>query len=297
MRTVVETPSKQGASPMACQAVLIQWRRRMFPETRPTLIERLADGGGSGDWSEFLSDYWAPVCRFAGRRAGLRSHEAEDIAADTFEAIIKGRLLSRWSTNRSAKLRTLICSVTNNVISNRARVNSGRERLVAEHPDRFERYLSSTPEGEIEAGEADAFYVAWASSLVQSTVEGLLEEYRASGRPDHFRVLYGKICEGLTIAEIGDALEMPATSVQNCYRRASERLAEKLRETLRAHVLRYCPVDEARPEIELEWERLGEFLTTSGGLEAAVREAYSVLKPEERNGWERRKSLTDLLVK
>src|SRR5437879_4084689 len=36
-----------------------------FPQTRPTLIERLAAAGEERDWQEFLTDYWGPICRFA----------------------------------------------------------------------------------------------------------------------------------------------------------------------------------------------------------------------------------------
>ena len=36
-----------------------------FPDTRQTLIQRLATTSGEDDWRQFLNDYWGPVCRFA----------------------------------------------------------------------------------------------------------------------------------------------------------------------------------------------------------------------------------------
>ena len=86
-----------------------------FPETRHTLIHRLATGNTEADWQEFLNDYWAPVCRFAQRRAGLRLEDAEDTASLTFEALISNQLLVRWVAKRSAKLRTLLCSVVRKI--------------------------------------------------------------------------------------------------------------------------------------------------------------------------------------
>src|SRR5262245_24491049 len=106
-----------------------------FPETRQTLIQRLATTSGEDDWRQFLSDYWGPVCRFAAARASLSAADAEDVASLTFEAILSNQLLARWMLNQSAKLRTLLCSVVRNIISNRARVNEGRERILQEIAD------------------------------------------------------------------------------------------------------------------------------------------------------------------
>ena len=64
-----------------------------FPETRQTLIQRLATTSGEDDWRQFLNDYWGPVCRFAAVRASLSATDAEDIASLTFEAILTNRLL------------------------------------------------------------------------------------------------------------------------------------------------------------------------------------------------------------
>ena len=74
-----------------------------FPETRHTLIQRLASGGEAGDWRTFLEDYWGPLCRFAKRRGGLSAADAEDVAAQTLEAVVRGRLLDRWTELKQGK--------------------------------------------------------------------------------------------------------------------------------------------------------------------------------------------------
>ncbi len=259
-----------------------------FPETRHTLIQRLATGGEPADWREFLDDYWGPVCRFARRRGRVSADDAEDIAAQTLEAIIRNRLLARWAANRTAKLRTLVCTVVRNVISNRARVSSGRERALVEHAAELDRYLSTggaDDEPPAPQDQIDALYAAWAENLVQTAVEGLLAEYTQSGRQDHFRVLYGKICDEMTSAAIAEAIGMKVTSVESCYRQARARLGEKLRDVLKAHVMRYCPLDAFDSEFAEEWSQLGAFLQSHGGLETAVRESYRAFPPEHRDRW------------
>jgi RNA polymerase sigma factor (sigma-70 family) len=266
-----------------------------FPDTRHSLIQRLAGGGEPADWREFMEDYWGPLCRFAQYRAKIDAAEAEDIAAQTLEAIIRNQLLGRWSANRSARLRTLICAVVRNVISNRARVNSGRERLIRENAHEIDRLVTADGAENVAVppDQSDAFYAAWAADVVQVAVERLLAEYTAAGKVDHFRVLYGRICDGLTMAEIADALGMKLTSAENCYRQAKLRLEERLRDTLRQHVMRYSPIDAANVEFTLEWNRLGEFLQAHGGLETAVRESYAAFSPDKRRGWAMRIEFQD----
>jgi RNA polymerase sigma factor (sigma-70 family) len=249
-----------------------------FPQTRLTLIERLAGGGGEADWKEFLHDYWGPVCRFARQRGNLTREDAEDVASETLEAIVKNNLLSRWSASRSAKLRTLICAVVRNILSNRARVASGREKVVRDHGGELDRYLDFTA-GDLEDASkeyADAFYAAWAEDLVNQAVDGLLAEYNASGKGDCFRVLYGRVCEEMPFAEIAAALKLTAGATESHFRQAKQRLSDRLQDLVRWQVGRYSSAAEADAEFVVEWGRLGDHLRDHGGLEGAVRRSCGV---------------------
>jgi RNA polymerase sigma factor (sigma-70 family) len=244
-----------------------------FPLTRFTLIARLAAGGGEADWREFIQDYWGPVCRFARQRGNLTAEDAEDVAAETLEAIVKNDLLVRWSADRSAKLRTLICAVVRNVLSNRARVQSGRVNLVRNHGGELDRYLdvdAVDPEDSSGAA-ADAFYAAWAEDLLHQAVDGLFAEFNQSGKGDYFRVLHGRVCEEMTLSEIAMALKLTTSAADSHFRTARERLADRLEGLLRAQVSRYSLVEAAQDEFVVEWARLGDYLRTHGGLESAVR--------------------------
>src|SRR5204863_17228 len=152
-------------------------RRRLgglmaFPQTRHTLIERLAHGGNEHDWRDFLADYWAPVCRFALRRGNGRLDEAEDVAGQAFEVVLRNKLLSRWAASRQAKLRTLLCSVVCKIQANLFRSAKHQAAIL----DEFE-------EAQIAAdSDQDAFYAAWVDELLQTCLHDLAIDYHGDGK-------------------------------------------------------------------------------------------------------------------
>lgn len=258
-----------------------------FPVTRHTLIQRLAQGGGGDDWQDFLRDYWGVVCRYAKTAGQLSFEDSEDVAADVFEIILSAKLLQRWSESRTAKLRTLICSVVRNVLNNRSRVAQGRERVVRDHLGQLDRYQprsSSDPE-DLSAEQIDAFSAAWAESLVQTAIDSVFTEYSKSKKADYFRVLYGRLCEDISMSEIASSLRIPVTSADNFFRHARARLTERLEELVRSHVCRYCDPEEVPEEFTLEWNRLKECLQRYGGLENAIRAIYSSDQPAFQHQW------------
>jgi DNA-directed RNA polymerase specialized sigma24 family protein len=255
-----------------------------FPQTRPTLIERLAASGNDVDWQQFLSDYWGPVCRFAWRTGHCAWQDAEDVASQTFLAIVERKLLVRWAATRAAKLRTLICTVVRHVLANRARILAGRDRVLREHGNEIAR-PAAAPSGSANAEAGDVFYAAWADHLLEQTVDGLVTELHREGKGDQFRVLYGKTCEGLTIAETAASLGMTTSQAEQAYKDARKRLAQRFESHVRAHVRRYAPdrADEADFEacFAVEWSDLARYLKDSGGLENAIRHAL-----EPTQDWE-----------
>jgi RNA polymerase sigma factor (sigma-70 family) len=242
-----------------------------FPDTRHTLIQRIVAASDETDWRQFLDDYWGPVCRFAARYGSLSADDAEDVASQTFEALLTNQLLSRWMVNRSAKLRTLLCTVSRNVMSNRARVEQGRARLIREHLEQGGE-LGGV---EAPAEQVDLFYAAWVEDLLEQAVELLLGEYLQSGKNDYFRVLHGRICEELSMNEIAECLGLKVTTAENFYKSARKRLASIFEDLMREHVGRYAAEDSAGEEFTAEWARLGNHLQEHGGLEQTIRRAYA----------------------
>lgn len=247
-----------------------------FPETRHTLIQRLASGGEDTDWQEFINDYWGPVCRFAKWKGTLSHEDAEDVASLTFEALLKSQLLQRWNAYRYARLRTLLCTVVRNVLSNRARVEVARERIVRDHGGLLNRYVEVPGEDGVDApqDQLDAFYAAWVDDVLHSVVEGLLVEYNRMGKGDYFRVLYGRLCEDLTLPEIAAALGIKLTSAENYLRHMRQQLGSRLQETVRNRILRYASPDRVEAEFAAEWSQLGDYLRNRGGVEEVIRRLY-----------------------
>lgn len=253
-----------------------------FPTTRYTLIHRLATGAAEEDWVLFLADYWRPLCRFAARWGRLTLSDAEDVAAVTLQVLIRNGLLERWVGDRRARLRTLLCGIVRRAIANCSRRQEREERRLREyvHEAGMLGGIEDLCDESIPGDEADAFYQAWAEELLQSAVESLLDDYHREGRGNYFRVLFGRVCEGLSVKQIADALSLKIDDVDNYFRHARSRLEHRLRELVRWHVVRYSGTAGAADEFLHEWNRLGDFLERRGGLEEALRHSYAEFDAE-----------------
>jgi DNA-directed RNA polymerase specialized sigma24 family protein len=250
----------------------------LFPQTSLTLVERLAFGGREEDWWQFVQDYHGPVCRFALRSGATDLDDADEIALETFEILWRNRLLTRWVNHQTAKLRSLLCAVVRNLLSNRRRVQEGRRRLMPDLIERMERIRQDREE------QSDVFYSAWVEDLVQQSVEAVAGEFRAQGKGDHIRVFYGRLCQGLSIAEVAQALELSPATVDHDYRQVRDRLAGVIEDMVLAQVGRYCAEEDAAEELAKEWRQLRDHLSRHGGLDEAVRQAYQLLDPVRRKG-------------
>ncbi len=244
-----------------------------FPDTRLTLIQRLASGASEEDWRVFVQDYSGPIRRFALRRGARNPAEAEEVALLTFETLWEAKLLVRWLANRTAKLRTLICAVVWRIVSGRLRDHAHRQRAIRQWAEQADLLDSLATE------QADLFYRAWVEDLLQRAVELVARDYYHVNQGDHVRVLYSRLCEGLSVAETADLLDLDYSQVVASYRHARQRLTERLQQVLRNQIARYCTQDEAQSEFEDEWQQLGAYLERHGGLEEAVRTAYEVWNP------------------
>ncbi|MHC4666593.1 MAG: RNA polymerase sigma factor [Planctomycetota bacterium] len=247
-----------------------------FPQTSKTLIFRIATESNERDWHRFLKDYWLPVCRFAQQRANLKIEDAEDVASETFEAILRNQLLHRWVSDRTSKLRTLLCTVVRHVLANRARVQKGRQRLLKENVHELQRRadLPTIKTMDEAAQHLDEFYAAWAEGILLQAVESLMQEYHRTGKGDYFRVLHGRVCEQMTTPQIAQALGIKKTDAENYYKAARKRLAAKLRELVDQHIRRYCDPEQLESEFESEWKQIGQYLKERGGLEEVIAKVY-----------------------
>lgn len=244
-----------------------------FPQTRLSLIDRIVLSDANGDWGHFLKAYWAPMVAFAKHRGRLSEAEAEDVVAVAVEAIISNQLLDRWHSDRSAKLRTFLCSVIRYVLNNRHRVEAGRQRLQdAWEPDWSTMLQSEAPPHAAE--DVDLLYAAWVEDLLTQSFVNLAEDLRQKDKFHHFQVLYGKVSQELSQSEIAKRLNLKESAVDNHYRSVKKRFHRRLQSTLRESMAPNMKSDHLDGEIVREWSNLRLYLQNYGGLAVVLGRVY-----------------------
>jgi RNA polymerase sigma factor (sigma-70 family) len=244
-----------------------------FPETRLTFIRRLAQDSGAADWQQFVDTYWRPILRFARQWGAIQHSDAEDIASSTFEVLIRNKLLAKWSEHPNAKLRTLLCAVVRMQIANHHRKKSNQESqsYSAEQLSDVSLALGVT------ANDRQAFDVLWLDEIISLSLSAMRERCLKEGRINQFRVLFGRICDNMSHAEVAACLGIPQVTAELWYRQARDQVAESLRKQVSSLVRQYAQPAEYDAEFRREWEDLSAQLKLHGGLESAIRRSYEAL--------------------
>ncbi|MBI1374406.1 MAG: hypothetical protein GC159_16940 [Phycisphaera sp.] len=254
-----------------------------FPETHSSLIRRLVSDGGEREWADFLEIYWQPLCAFARRRAGLGWEDAEDVAAITIEVLLRNQLLERWTTDRSAKLRTLLCAVVRRVLANQARVQHNRRELLEQlsHELVSRKDLPTLKAGDATQEDMDVLFAAWAEQLLRVAVRQVVSQLRVEGKDSQVAVLKARVCDQLSIKDTAAATGVSTTDVTNYYHRVQKRLHDALQEVLYNHIRPNTPTRYVDAELLREWEALAEHLESHGGLDDAIIIACSDIPADD----------------
>jgi RNA polymerase sigma factor (sigma-70 family) len=86
------------------------------PETRPSLLLRLADRADQAAWNEFAQIY-APVIHRLARRRGLQHADADDLTQQVLAAVAKA--IDRWQFDpERGSFRTWLHTIARNLIIN-----------------------------------------------------------------------------------------------------------------------------------------------------------------------------------
>jgi RNA polymerase sigma factor (sigma-70 family) len=240
-----------------------------------TLIHRIAAGGDSSAWQQFLGDYWRPICLFAMQIGAMRWEDAEDIASDAITVLRRKELLEQWLQNQQARFKTLVCTVVRNLVSNWQRSDQARTRRMKDYAADWEAAIGQNASGT----DVDAFFRIWADEFLFTIVEEAMWQYHREGIGDHFRILHARICDEMPFNEISELLGIKLTDAENHFKHAKQRLKQLLLAGVQRNVERYAVGLDLADEVKLEMDELSIYFESSGGLEEAIRRA--ILAREE----------------
>lgn len=200
-----------------------------LPETRYTLLARLADTEDAAAWHEFAEIYEPAVVRFAKRR-GLQESDARDVAQETMAAVAKS--LSRWtekseghSTRRETSFRAWLYAVARNIAVNRLQRGRAHRGAGGSLDDSLVNTLASPTLAAAFDREYRLAALTWAGQHVQREVSA-----------ETWQAFWLTAIEGIPIPQAARQLGMQVGSVYAARSRVIARLKgriESLDETAR----------------------------------------------------------------
>ncbi len=189
------------------------------PETRPSLLVRLADHADQSAWMEFAQVYSPVIHRLALRR-GLQPADADDLTQQVLTAVSKA--IDRWQNDPGrARFRTWLHRVAQNFIIN---------ALTRAAPDRasgdtgmFNQLqharASDGPSSDLIRLEVRRETFSWAANQI-----------RAEFRPDTWQAFWLTAIENQSIESVASQLQMTAGAIYAARSRIMRRLKEKVAE-------------------------------------------------------------------
>jgi RNA polymerase sigma factor (sigma-70 family) len=189
------------------------------PETRPSLLVRLADHADQAAWLEFAEVY-APVIRRLALRRGLQPADADDLTQQVLTSVSKA--IDRWQNDPGrARFRTWLHRVAQNAIIN---------ALVRRAPDRasgdtgIQNRLQNAPAAE--GPRSDLLKLELRREVFRWAAERIRNEFR----PDTWNAFWLTAVDEKSVEEVAAELNMSAGAIYAARSRIMRRLKEKVAE-------------------------------------------------------------------
>jgi RNA polymerase sigma factor (sigma-70 family) len=187
------------------------------PETRPSLLLRLADRADQAAWQEFAQIYTPVVYRLALRR-GLQHADAEDLSQQVLTAI--ARAIDRWQTDPTrAKFRTWLHRVAQNQIIN-ALTRAAPDRATGDATQfaNLQNHAArSQPDSELVRLELRREVFRWAAQSIR-------DEFR----PATWDAFWLTAVENQTVEQAAQQLNISCGAIYAARSRIMRRLKEKV---------------------------------------------------------------------
>jgi RNA polymerase sigma-70 factor (ECF subfamily) len=195
-----------------------------LPETRHSLLLRLAEPNDSTAWVEFLGTYEGAVMRYC-RSRGLQEPDARDVVQEVLLAVHQA--MHSWQpTGRAGGFRAWLIRTTHNMCLKSLRAQARGDRGLGGSSVRavfHERSASSKQDHDLEEDvewQRWAFY--WAANEVECEV-----------LPATWQAFWQTAVDGQPAAEVARRLEMRVGSVYAAKCRVLSRLRERIQQLLR----------------------------------------------------------------
>ena len=213
-------------------------KHQAFASTRWTTIRACSgDGTAAQAAREILCrDYWYPVYAYI-KRAGHKSHDAEDRTQDFIEYILSKSWLEQADQTRGRFRAFLLASLDNFLRDHHAKSQAGKRAGGYRHVP-LDMATAESRHALSEQGErspAQVYETEWASVIVNIAWRRLEAEYVDAGKQHHFEHLKVFLASDGDAAQHQTAAKVLNLSVQNirvCIHRLRKRYSETLREEI-----------------------------------------------------------------
>jgi RNA polymerase sigma-70 factor (ECF subfamily) len=190
-----------------------------IPETRPSLIVRLQDGGDEAAWEEFVATYRPVIVRMATLK-GLQHSDAEDLAQKVLLSVAKK--IPEWEHDPArAKFRTWLARVVRN-----ATLNS-LSRMPADRGDgRTTAMLALAGHADPEANDSEIFELEWRREAFRWIADQIREEFQ----PPTWEAFWLTAVDGISPDEAAKRTGKSIGAVYVSRTRVMQRIQAKLQE-------------------------------------------------------------------
>ncbi len=189
------------------------------PETRPSLLVRLADRADQAAWLEFAEVY-SPVIRRLALRRGLQPADADDLTQQVLTSVSKA--IDRWQNDPArARFRTWLHRVAQNAIIN---------ALSRRAPDRasgdtsIQNRLQNAPAAD--GPGSDLLRLELRREVFRWAAERIRNEFR----PDTWNAFWLTAVEEKSVDDVAAELSTSAGAIYAARSRIMRRLKEKVAE-------------------------------------------------------------------
>jgi RNA polymerase sigma factor (sigma-70 family) len=189
------------------------------PETRPSLLVRLADHADQTAWMEFAQVYTPVIHRLALRR-GLQPADADDLAQQVLTAVSKA--IDRWQNDPSrARFRTWLHRVATNFIIN-ALTRAAPDRASGDTGTHNQLHHAPAVQGP----SSDLIRLELRREIFRWAADKIRDEFRS----ETWDAFWLTAIEGQAIDDVAGKLDLSAGAIYAARSRIMRRLKEKVAE-------------------------------------------------------------------